>query len=69
MNFNHPRQNFKLRAPRCYLPARLLYLSPNLSPEGPGGQHKTPLTATAEGHSVTVNSQTHTFTYITRPLC
>jgi hypothetical protein len=62
MNFNYLRQNFKFRTPRCYLPARLLYLSPSLSPEGPVDQHKTPLTATAEGHSVTVNSQTHIFT-------
>jgi hypothetical protein len=54
--------NFKFRTTRCYLPARLLYLSPSLSPEGLVDQHKTPLTATAEGHSVTVNSQTHIFT-------
>lgn len=63
MNFNHTiHQIFKLRTSIHYLPARLLCLSPSLSPEGPGGQHKTPLTATAEGHSVTVNSQTHIFT-------
>lgn len=63
MNFKRIiQQIFKFRTHRCYLPARLLCLSPSLSPEGPGGQHKTPLTATAKVHYVTVSSQTHIFT-------
>jgi hypothetical protein len=59
MNFNHIHKIFKFRSPRYYLPAPLLCLSPSLSPEGPGGQHRTPLTAIAKGYCYCQFTDTH----------